>query len=285
MAVVLEYQAWTSANYNWLDKTTSTSAPVQINDKLTAWIAAVNANASNASKQITVEKGITAGTSANFVGWTLKLGSAAANAVTYIGFFSNAANSVFMGNYQTWTSSTSNGGYGTFSGASSTNTGAQFNTSANAVEFVVATETLDTEEFFCLGYKTSSSSASSASGSLLVFKDTAGEWAVCIDNSGSNYGSFYMPTHTTPQRQYNVAVTGFGASQGAAIDPVVLRAGGTGSFPAANNFFTTCSVAKSPHLYASPGTAVAYQFGRYVTLANGRTALCVGYSPFFVSYV
>jgi hypothetical protein len=283
MAVTLEYQAWTSATYNWLDRTTATSAPVQIDAKLRAWITAVNANPSNASKQITIEKGLADGTG-NFVGWVIKIGGTAA-ATAYIAFFSTSATAASVGTYQTWATGTANGGYGTFSGNSSATGFAQFNGNANAAEFIVSTETADTEEFFCLGYKTSSSSISSGSGVLLIFKDTAGEWATVADNNGSAFTSFYMPTHTTPQRLYGGFYVQFGASQNISIDPLCLRANGTGQFPAANNFFTTCSIAKSPHLYASTQTSIAYQFGRYAVLANGRTAICPGYAPIFVSYI
>lgn len=283
MAVTLEYQAWTSSTYNWLDRTTATSAPVQIDAKLRAWITAVNANPSNASRQITIEKGLSDGTG-NFCGWTIKVGGTAA-ATTYIGFFTNTASAAFIAVYQTWVTGAANGGYGTFSGSTVGSTSNSFTTSANAAEFIVSTETADAEEFFCLGYKTNASSGQTGAGVLLIFKDTAGEWSVVLENSGSTFNTYHMPTHTTPQRQYGATYVPFSASQNVSIDPLCLRATGTGFFPAANNLFTTCSIAKSPHLYATTNTSIAYQFGRYAVLANGRTAICPGYTAIFVSYV
>lgn len=285
MAVVLEYQAWAAGTYNWLDKTTATSAPLQINDKLVAWIAAVNANPSNASKQITIEKGVTAGTNSTNVGWTLKLASPSSGSTFYIGLFSSNNNEIYYLASQSWSSGTANGGYGTFSGNQSAFPGTFTTGGSNSAEFIVATETADTEEFFCLGFKSSSASSQTGSGSFLIFKDTTGEWATHYVLAGNVYGSYYLTTHTTPQRSFGLTNCAQFA-QGSALDPVVLRSSTSASnlfWPAAGNSVTIASVAKSPYLFANE--SFGYQFAKYGSLTGGRTAVCVGYSPIFVSYV
>lgn len=286
MAVSVEYQAWTSVNYNWLDKTTATSAPLQINDKLDAWVAAVNANASNANKQITVERDPSNSTSANFVGWVIKLASNSANATTYAAFFTNTASALTLGSYTSWTAGTANGGYGTLAGNSSVNVSSTFKTSGSSAEFLVATETTDTEEFFCVAWKTDSTSVSSSSGCLLLFKDTAGEWVVLGATAGSIYGSFYLPTHTTPTRQYGLFLPSIGVQNTSAgfLDPLILTIENSTYLPAAGNAVTVISAPKSPYLLASKNTSAGFQFGRYATLPGPRTAVCMGYSPVFVSY-
>lgn len=283
MVVSVEYQAWTSANYNWLDKTTATSAPLQIDGKLTAWIAAVNANPSNATKQITIEKGVTAGTSANFVGWVLKLASAAAGSTTYAAFYSNAATAATFGSYSSYAAGTANGGYGTLTAGSGISS-ASFQTSANAAEFLVASETADGEEFFCIGFKTAT--ATNSQGCFLIFKDTAGEWSVYFAvNGAAEFGSFYMPTHATPQRNYGVAIKNILAASTGAIEPLIMAPSGVTYLPAAGNAFTALSTPKSPYIFSSLNTGIGFSFARYGTLANGRTAVCMGYSPVFVSYI
>lgn len=280
MAVVVEYQAWDSASYNWLDKTTSTSAPIQINNKLDAWVAAVNANASNTNKQITVEKDPSDSTSANIIGWVIKLASDSTNSTTYAEFRTTSATQHTVGTYSSWTTGTANGGYGTM-GATGSSTSSSFTTSGSSAEFIVATETANEEEFFCLAYKTSSASVSNGSGCLLLFKDTAGEWVVYIGQS-SSFGSFYLPTHASPTRNYGVAVVD--GSISATLIPFVLRISGSSFIPAAGSATTVMCTPKSQYILANPSTSVGYQFARYAALPSSRTAVCMGYSPIFVSY-
>lgn len=281
MAVVVEYQAWDSASYNWLDKTTSTSAPVQINNKLDAWVAAVNANASNTNKQITVEKDPADSTSANLVGWVIKLASDSANSTTYAEFRTTSATVGTVGTYSSWTSGTANGGYGTM-GATGSSVTSAFKTSGSSAEFLVATETTDTEEFFCLAWKTDSTTFSSSSGCLLLFKDTAGEWTTFFGSGGSENGSFYLPTHTSPTRNYGVTV--LSAPTSTTLIPLVLRISGGTYIPAAGSATTVMCTPKSPYILSNSVTSIGYQFARYAALPSSRTAVCMGYSPIFVSY-
>jgi hypothetical protein len=256
---------------------------LQIDGKLTTWIAAVNANASNATKQITIEKGVASGTSANFVGWVLKLASASSGATTYAAFYSNSTTAITAGTYSSYTAGTANGGYGTLATGSGI-VGGTFQTSANAAEFLVATETADGEEFFCIGYKTST--ATGGQGCFLIFKDTAGEWAVYAMVAATGYGSFYMPTHTTPQRAYGANVQDIlGTVSVGVLDPLILKPSGVSSLPATGNAFTAFCMPKSPYLLASTNASAGLSFARYGTLANGRTAICMGYSYVFVSYI
>lgn len=285
MAVSVEYQAWAAGTYNWLDRTTSTAAPVQVDNKLRAWITAVNANPSNASKQITIEKGLADGTG-SFVGWTIKLASPSPSSTFYLGLFTDSTTSFSYSARSGWASSTSNGGYGTFSGLTS-GASASFTTGGtNGSEFIVATETLDTEEFFCLGFKSNSTSNQTGSGSFLIFKDTAGEWAAFLTMGGSVYGTFYLPVHTSPTRQYGVNYLNVNASLTNGIaEPFIMAPNAITSFPAAGNAVTGFCTPKNQYILASANTGTGFQLGRYATLPGPRTAVCVGYSPIFVSYV
>lgn len=282
MAVTMDYQAWTSSLYNWLDKTTATSAPLQINDKLDAWVASVNANASNASKQITVERDPSNSTSANFVGWVIKLASPNAGSTFYASLYSNATTAATASFHAGWTASTTNGSYGTQTNPTSTTTGVAWYTSGQNAEFAVATETQDGQEFFCLGWKVGTNT--SYSGTFLLFKDTGGEWAGLAYVANSPFGTFWLPTHSTPTRQYGVGLVTIAADLGLTLDPLILKVASTTYYPAAGNSVTLSVTPASPNLLASNLGSVGFSFGRYCTLPGPTTGVCMGYSPIFVRY-
>ena len=278
MAVTVEYQAWDSATYNWLDNSSSTAAPQQINDKLSAWITAVNANASNTSKQLTIEKGPADSTSANFVGWVIKLDSSTSLSPFYFAVYTLSSGVLGMYSYETWTNSTSNGGYGTLSGSSS-GASVNFRTSAIAAEFTVATETANGQEFFALGYKTDPSS-SNYQGFFVLFKDTTGEWA-SYNGGSNNYGTLYASANPTPARAYGVRPIDF-TSLTTVLSPLVFSNSGT--LPSAGQSFTLLAQPASPSLLSSLSTSVGFSFNRYAVLADGTTCIAIGYGPIFVAY-
>ena len=280
MAVSVEYQAWLSADYNWLDKTTSTAAPQQINDKLTAWITAVNANAANTNKQLTLRKGPADSTSTNFIGWVLELGSASSGAPFYFSFYTYNSTLVVSASHLTWANDESNGGYGGRGSPNSTNYGG-FYTSGQNAEFAVATETANGQEFFCLGWRTTGNATQEAiySGAALLFKDSNGEWASYHFNEYTHAGSFYMPTNTTLKRQFEVRpLVIYG--NGITLDPLVLTMNSQAYMPSAGNAVTLAVSAANPNLL----TGEYGSFGRYCALPASTTAVSIGFSPIFVRY-
>lgn len=281
MAVVVEYQAWDSASYNWLDKTTSTSAPVQINDKLDAWVAAVNANASNTNKQITVRKDPTDSTSANFIGWVVEAASSSSNSTFFTRFYSNSTSNCVCSFSPAWTNDGTNGGYGAaVNGIADTTI--SFTTSGVLAEFSVATETANGQEFFCLSWRLNNST--SLSDALLIFKDSNGEWASLLSDGGSVQGSYYMPTHTTPQRNYNVILNLVASNNSSGVlARLVLQNNGTSFLPAASNEYTAAVASASPSLYFTT-TTLDYGYGRWASVSGGRKAVAMHYGQLWIVF-
>ena len=281
MAVTVEYQAWDSASYDWLDNSTSTAAPQQINDKLSAWITAVNANASNTTKQITIEKGPADSTSTNYVGWVLKLDSASTSSPFYALFYSTSTTGGIFGCSDTWTGDGTNGGYGAASGLTSTSS-FSYKTSGVAAEFTIGTETTDGEEFFVFGYKTDASTT--FQGVWVIFKDSAGEWAYFNRfSSAAERGCYYMPTHTTPQRVFGVATRNI-VSRSDSLSPFALGLSNSAQLPAAGNSYTAVSLPGSSYLYIAD-SAIAFSFNRYANMADGRVAISPGHGPIVITYL
>lgn len=282
MAVSVEYQAWTSATYNWLDNSTSTAAPQQINDKLAAWVTAVNANASNTNKQLTIHKGPVDSTSANYIGWVLGLASDSSGSTFYTRFYSNTTTNTVVSFSSDWTNDGSNGGYGAASGASTTDSSVTWFSSGVLAEFSIATETTDGEEFFCLGWRLNN--ANSASDVILIFKDSNGEWASLFSDGGTESGSFYMPTHTTPQRNYaiDLPLLALGTSPGYLSQLMMTISSGT-YVPAASNEYTGTVAAASPALYTTYTTS-EYGYGRWASVSGSRTAVCMSYGQVYVVF-
>lgn len=280
MAVTVDYQAWDSASYNWLDKTTSTAAPQQINDKITAWITAVNANAANTNKQVTLEKGPADSTSTNFIGWTLKFDSNSSGSPFWVKLHTTTTTNIACYFGTTWTNDGSSGGYGLTGGTTGSDTSNTYAVSGVAGEFVVAAETANGEEFLALGYRIGSDAAKSAC--LLIFKDTNNEWAAVWNISSSQTGTLYMAEHTTPARTMSVAFDGNTISDNASY-LTSLQLWVTSGFPATGNAFTAMVGAKSDALYQTSLTANR-AFGRYATMADSSKVICLGNCSIYVRY-
>jgi hypothetical protein len=284
MAVTVEYQAWTSGNYNWLDKTTATSAPLQINDKLDAWVAAVNANASNTNKQITVRKDPGNSTSANFIGWVLELASnTSAAAPFFLRLYSSTTTNLAFTASASWTDDGTNGGYGVAAGSTATDTSISWAASGVTAEFSIAQETADGVEFFCLGWRLNNATAQS--DQLVIFKDNNGEWATLFSDGGAEAGCFYSPVSgATPSRNFAVQTNSVGMNANAGyLSQLQLANAASTYLPATGEEFTNTVTAASSALYLTDST-VEYGFGRWASLSGGRTAVCMGFGPIWVVY-
>lgn len=282
MTIAVDYQTWTSASYNWLDKTTATGAVLQINDKLVAWVAAVNANASNTTRQITIKKGPADSTSANFVGWVVECASPNSGGTFYPYLYSNSTSAATGGFQETWTFNTANGGYGTPGGSGDGRTNATWNaTAAVSAEFVVATDTANGQEFFCLGWRHSSTTDN---GCLCIFKDNNGDWAGVGTLNGTNYGSYYMPVHPTPKRAFGIAILEPTTINAVSIHRLAIRMNSTSGFlPTAGNEYTSAVSSANSDAFCTLSSTIGYTFGRFATLASSKTAVCLG-GCMFVRY-
>lgn len=283
MAVTVEYQSWLSGAYNWLDKTTATSAPLQIDEKLSAWIAAVNANASNATRQLSIKKGPSNSTSTNFIGWVIELASSTTGAGPfYVRFYTSTTTNLIYTASAAWTDNGTNGGYGQSSGNTSNSSSNSFYTSAQLAEFSIATETANGQEFFCLGWRQASNN--SYSYAILIAKDKNGEWAT-LQLPGGSFGSFYMPTHTTPQRNYSPSLPILCANDntGALSSLVMTAASLTTYAPSFGNEWTASVAFASPALYYTK-TSGDYGYGRWAAISGSRKAVCMSHGNLWIVF-
>jgi len=284
MAITVEYQLWSSGAYNWLDKTTSTSAPLQLNDKLNEWIAAVNASPTNASKQISVKKQPADSTSANFIGWVIELAGASSGAGPfYVRLYSSSTTNLNVTFSGGWTNDGTNGGYGATAGTAATDTTISWYTSGQTAEFTCVTETAAGEEFFLLGWRLANNGT--YSDALLIFKDQNGEWAGVFSDGGQIVGTYYMAIHTTPQRTYSVGLlwSGVSANYTNYLDTLVLGCSFTTGLPAFGNTFTS-QVRPASNALIGTSNSSMWGFGRWAPLSGSKTGACVHNGPFWVIY-
>lgn len=283
MPVTVDYQYWDSASYNWLDNVSATAPALQIQEKLAAWVSAVNANASNAGRPVSIRKSPSDSTSTNFIGWVIECSSTSADKGLFARLYSSTATNLNALFHQTWTDNGSNGGYGTYSGGISSDTSISFSTTGVAAEFSVAAGTDDGQEFFCLGWRLNN--ATTQSDVFLIFKDVYGEWAGVFTDGGSQVsGTYYMGTHSSPKRNYLVAILtiGFNSNTNYLTRLALHNSGST--YAASDGVeFTSVMTAASPALFCTT-TANNYGYGRWGTFADGRTAVCMGYSQIWVVY-
>lgn len=174
MAPTIKWQRFDTASYDWFG-TTATDALPQIEAELNAWIATVNANPSNAGRQITKMRGYADSTTTNYAGITLRYGANnnTAYAYSFFGCRGSISNRAwYLGT--TYADDTSNGGYGTISNGTS-DTSISFLTSGYDADFMLTYDTTDGQEYFLFGPRFSNDSVSYQDG-FSIIKSTTGEW-------------------------------------------------------------------------------------------------------------
>jgi hypothetical protein len=195
MPVSVEYQLFSALNYNW-KSTDAANAPLQIDAKLNAWIAAVNANSVNASKQVTALRNPLSSTGTR-VGWVIRFADG-----TQPGFMLHFASIIASGNSTSgarwdlfpisgWTDNTTNDGYGGITNAVSSDGAVGWYISGATAEFIIASSSDPGQEFFILGWNMANNTAHR--DVIAIFKDTNGNWAVEADDTGVYYGIFQNP--------------------------------------------------------------------------------------------
>jgi hypothetical protein len=196
MPVSVEYQIFGTLNYDW-KSTNVANAPLQIDTKLNAWIAAVNANNVNASKQVTALRNPLSSTGTR-VGWVLRFADG-----TQPGFMMHFASQI-ASSFSTsgarcelfaisgWTDNATNDGYGGITSVVSLDTSIGWYISGGSAEFIIASSADPGEEFFILGWNMANSF--NYRDVIAIFKDKNGNWAAAGDDGGVVFGIVQNPT-------------------------------------------------------------------------------------------
>ena len=230
-------QRWSSAVYDLSDQT-ATGPMGQMDTVFKAWVSAVNAHASNSSKQITVLKDYTDSSGASYIGHVFSFESGGQTAYvrdTRRLTTSSNARSIYV--IDNWTDDGSLDGYGSMSTSSTPN--ARINdlhtheyTGVDA-DFYLAYDSTEGEEFFCWGQKTGT--GINTQGTVCIFKDQHGEWIIwVVFNSDETFVYGYDPDRGT-----------WGGGTGFGIDPTstaALNVTSSRSGYAANNSSNLTSV-------------------------------------------
>lgn len=220
MPVTLQYQTFSASvpasGHNWGSNNPDNVA-TQINDVLTSWIAACNAKANNATKQITILRDINnALVPATSRGWVLRiLNTATIGFITSFLAVASGDSTSDRWEYRImngttgnlgWTDNASNNGYGTFTtvlGSSLTNQQWLSYSSKGGVskDYIIAYSTDDNQEFFSFNWRHNPGDTN-LSGGFIIFKDNNNNWmTVATNGSGTTYGvatvanNFYTPVN------------------------------------------------------------------------------------------
>jgi hypothetical protein len=273
MPVSVEYQIFGTLNYDW-KSTNAANAPLQIDAKLNAWIAAVNANNVNASKQVTSLRNPLSSTGTR-VGWVLRFAGG-----TQPGFIMHFASQIASG-FSTsgarcellaisgWTDNATNDGYGGITSVVSLDTGIGWYISGASAEFIIASSADPGEEFFILGWNMANSS--NYRDVIAIFKDKNGNWAAAGDDGGIIFG---IVQNSTLGLQAITTQQSNPISSPANLAKLCLIANGTytGGQDASNRLVYPAH----PKLWFASSSS--FGFGGYYA-ANNRTFL--GISQFF----
>jgi hypothetical protein len=267
MPVSVEYQLFSALNYNW-KSTDAANAPLQIDAKLNAWIAAVNANSVNASKQVTALRNPLSSTGTR-VGWVIRFADG-----TQPGFMLHFASIIASGNSTSgarwdlfpisgWTDNTTNDGYGGITNAVSSDGAVGWYISGATAEFIIASSSDPGQEFFILGWNMANNTL--YRDVIAIFKDTNGNWAVEADDGGSYYGIFQNPDLAS-----NVALQGIGSVDSHPFTNSIGRIPfitSSNSYTGGQNASNRLVYPAHPKLWITSDTA--FNFGGYYA-ANNR---------------
>jgi hypothetical protein len=282
MAVTLSYQTWASASYAW-SNASADNPPMQINDLLQGWVTAVNANPSNADQQVSILKTPSSSTAANYFGWVVgfiddrEIPGSTYKKTFYHRFYSSSTTNINSTFSEGFTDNGTNGGYGASSGGNSADTSIAWYTSGYTAEFLVASETVDGEEFFAVGWKLNNST--SYSDSFVYFKDNNGNWASAFNDGGTWITSYFMPVHPTPRRNFAGGIAGAASVYAERFGIYAVNA--TSAPTLAGQKFTGRVIAASDGLYRCSTNA---GFGKWFQLDDGRYAVNMSYNDMWVVY-
>jgi len=267
------YQAWTSATWGW-DSNTAGSACVELVSELDTWITAINANASQTGKQVVRQRGPADSTTANYRGFVVELPFNSTAASMYVSLHSNSATNLRFYAGDQFTDNTSNGGYGTVTatnGLSSDTSISWKNTITSSAGFVVGYSTVDTEEFFCVGWLLDSSTT--YADSLTIYKNTYGEWTAMMNDGNSHTG---FSINTPGASKDRMRMTGL-ESSGASNTLIPYAAYAVTSFLPTNEISQVISAVASEDLFHTPSAISQMD---YLTLGDGTNLVSTAtYGP------
>ena len=268
--------------------------PYEQNEKLRSWITAVNANPSNASRQLEMFKDENTSTNTSSeMGFVVKLG------------YANNTNSFYFGNFGTatqwdvrmsdaWLDNGTNAGYGTQSttGYFITDSQSRLLSGSNDADLYMIYDTEDGKEFICWGW--GGSTSSSYEDWNMIYKNNYGEWMVLTNDGGVTSSITYdNDAAIVCAFSGSVVVTGSSTSRISqnpdTLSSRMLRivsseskstvsAAGAPSIP-----FTHAANPKIGHM----NTAICSRAGKYTVIDTGtadETLLCcVGYASPLIS--
>ena len=193
VAFTVKWQRWDSTAYNWFATGANDALPA-MEAELSSWMSSVNANASNATQQLAIERGASSSLQANYGGLVL---SAAASGTVEKGYLfygcmgSTSAKRLYTGN--SFDNGIGNGGYGVISGGAS-DTSTSWYTSGREANWLLIYDDTDGEEFFSFG-PTFDSRSSGYEDGFLIYKRSDGTWVmVSGDGQANQLGIGYVNT-------------------------------------------------------------------------------------------
>lgn len=184
MAPTAEIQRWSAAAVDWGANATSTGLSYALNQKLRDWIAVVNGNATNASKQIEMWKDETTSTSSSYQGMVLKVYyNSGVDDHFYWGVYGTSTSHNVRG-AKTWSNNGSSGGYGTYSASSYyfSDTQLKVLNGTKDADMYITYDTTNDQEFFSWCVTDVPGSTSSQDGNTIL-KANNGQW-FCLSNDG-----------------------------------------------------------------------------------------------------
>lgn len=141
--------------------------------EIAAFITAVNAHASNSTRQLTLEAAPSTTTSNLFNGFVFSMDHPTYGKLYVQDRMGNSLTTGYVIMGTTWTPGTAIGGLGTVTGSVSSDTFSSMFSTAGAADVVIFYDTTEGSEFFLCNWRTNSSSSQKCS---IVFKDTEGDW-------------------------------------------------------------------------------------------------------------
>ena len=186
MAPTIKWQRWDTANYDWFDKTAGAALP-SLMDELSAWVAAVNGNASNSSRQLIIERDHNSSLQADYGGFVISAGAPGTADRGYFqtGVFSGSQRRFYLGDV--YDNGNGLGGYGSVSNGGS-DSNISFRTSGYEASWLITFDTADGEEYFSWGPYFNNNGDSYMDG-FIIYKKTTGDW-VLMANDGYYRQSF-----------------------------------------------------------------------------------------------
>ena len=154
-----------------------------LESELTAFITAVNANASNASRQLTLQVAPSAVTSDSFRGFTLRVNHPTMSSLYVQHRMNNSTTSIILTAGTTYTAGTANGGLGTITNTIYNTSLTGFSAQGPSDVTSIYDDTNGSEFFLC----TQRVNSSSNMVTFLLAKDIVGDWCIIrAEDSSAN---------------------------------------------------------------------------------------------------